>query len=127
MLLKFLNLDCLQIDEPELSLTRHRYFDVSYDLVGYRQLVTDALNFVNERNDSATLAAEIVDLEQQLAEGMDGTSGWLPESAQFEVVTLEELQAADNVSLRSHGHDLMRCEGWALEAVHSVKVSTVTN
>ncbi|KAH7981334.1 hypothetical protein HPB49_023198 [Dermacentor silvarum] len=68
MLLKFLNLDCLQIDEPELSLTRHRYFDVSYDLVGYRQLVTDALNFVNERNDSATLAAEIVDLEQQLAE-----------------------------------------------------------
>ncbi|XP_049270948.1 neprilysin-1-like [Rhipicephalus sanguineus] len=88
----------LQIDEPELSLTRHRYFDVSYDLPGYRQLVTDGLNFVNERNDSAALAAEIVDLEQQLAEGMDGTSGWLPESAQFEVVTLEDLQAADNWS-----------------------------
>ncbi|XP_070389296.1 neprilysin-1-like [Dermacentor albipictus] len=88
----------LQIDEPELSLTRHRYFDVSYDLLGYRQLVTDALNFINERNDSAALAAEIVDLEQQLAEGMDGTSGWLPESAQFEVVTLEELQSADNWS-----------------------------
>ncbi|KAL1433377.1 hypothetical protein MTO96_012583 [Rhipicephalus appendiculatus] len=88
----------LQIDEPELSLTRHRYFDVSYDLAGYRQLLTDGLNFLNERNDSAALAAEIVDLEQQLAEGMDGTSGWLPESAQFEVVTLEDLQAADNWS-----------------------------
>ncbi|XP_077511724.1 neprilysin-1-like [Amblyomma americanum] len=88
----------LQIDEPELSLTRHRYFDVSFDLAGYRQLVTDALNFVNERNDSLSLAAEIVDLEQQLAEGMDGTSGWLPESAQFEVVTLDELLTADNWS-----------------------------
>ncbi|KAK8772032.1 hypothetical protein V5799_024722 [Amblyomma americanum] len=58
----------VSIDEPELSLTRHRYFDVSFDLAGYRQLVTDALNFVNERNDSLSLAAEIVDLEQQLAE-----------------------------------------------------------
>ncbi|KAH9376673.1 hypothetical protein HPB48_005884 [Haemaphysalis longicornis] len=58
----------LQIDEPELSLTRHRYFDPAYDLSKYRQLVTDALNFLNERNDSAPLADEIVELEQQLAE-----------------------------------------------------------
>ncbi|XP_077532927.1 neprilysin-1-like [Haemaphysalis longicornis] len=88
----------LQVDEPELSLVRHRYFDVAYDLSKYRQLVTDALNFVNERNDSTPLAAEIVDLEQQLAEGMDASSGWIPESAQFEVLPLDELQAADSWS-----------------------------
>ncbi|KAH9376414.1 hypothetical protein HPB48_020573 [Haemaphysalis longicornis] len=102
------------VDEPELSLVRHRYFDVAYDLSKYRQLVTDALNFVNERNDSTPLAAEIVDLEQQLAEvygftlpatipvpgkGMDASSGWIPESAQFEVLPLDELQATDSVSL----------------------------
>ncbi|XP_064468757.1 neprilysin-1-like [Ornithodoros turicata] len=81
----------LQIDEPRLSMSRHKYFDVAFNLNEYKQQVTDALNFVNERNDSALLASEIVDLEQQLAEGMDGTSGWLSEYVEFDTVKLDDL------------------------------------
>ncbi|CAN7986825.1 unnamed protein product [Ixodes pacificus] len=88
----------LQIDEPQLTLSRHKYFDVTFNLGAYKLQVADALNLINERNDSLALASDIVDLEQQLAEGMDGSSGWLPESTQFDAFTLEELPSSDNWS-----------------------------
>ncbi|EEC06007.1 hypothetical protein IscW_ISCW004560 [Ixodes scapularis] len=58
----------LQIDEPQLTLSRHKYFDVTFNLGAYKLQVADALNLINERNDSLALASDIVDLEQQLAE-----------------------------------------------------------
>ncbi|CAN7985700.1 unnamed protein product [Ixodes hexagonus] len=89
-------LQAIPIDEPRLTLSRHKYFDVTFNLGAYKHQVADALNFINERNDSFTLASDIVDLEQQLAEGMDGSSGWVPESSQFDAFTLEELPSSDN-------------------------------
>lgn len=42
---------------------------------------------------------QTLDDECHCVQGMDASSGWIPESAQFEVLPLDELQATDSVSL----------------------------